>query len=295
VAIVVALAPAVVGAQNDPLVTARELYASAAYEQALSTLARIDNQSAPTLARDKDAYRAFCLVALGRTAEAEAVAESLLRTDPTFSVDQYQDASPRIATLFTTVKKRVLPQLIRQEYRAARNVDANRADVESHLTNARRLLDDAQQIGASDDALGDLRMLVDGFLELSRARPSAAADGDSESTKAQTTPAPEAAAPPAEFDAASAGVVPPAIVSQTLPRVPPALVDLLKRLHGREIIEVVIDERGHVDDVRILQSMNAAYDALIVSAARGWKYKAATKDGQPVRFVKTMVVNIDAQ
>ena len=77
--------------------------------------------TAPDAAREADQYRAFCLVALGRTAEAEELAESLVRKDPMMTVDRL-GASPRIEAIFATVRKRVLPQVIRDEYRTARSL-----------------------------------------------------------------------------------------------------------------------------------------------------------------------------
>src|SRR5215470_4557655 len=102
-----------VAAQEDPLKTARDLYASAAYVEALTELARVPATSTLATMRDTDAYRTFCLVALGRDTEAQAAAESLVRRDPTVSIDQFPDASPRIAAMFTTVRRLVLPQMIR--------------------------------------------------------------------------------------------------------------------------------------------------------------------------------------
>ena len=71
-------AAATANADQDSLDAAKDLYASAAYEEALSTLSRLSEGgvSAPAVARQVDEYRAFCLYALGRTAEAESVAES---------------------------------------------------------------------------------------------------------------------------------------------------------------------------------------------------------------------------
>jgi hypothetical protein len=74
IAVAMLAAGVAANAQDDPLSTARDLYVSAAYEEALSELTRVGS-SAPTAAaaREMDAYRAFCLVALGRTAEAETM------------------------------------------------------------------------------------------------------------------------------------------------------------------------------------------------------------------------------
>jgi hypothetical protein len=108
-------------AQNDPLKTARDLYASAAYDEALSELAQVErDRPAPAAALETDAYRAFCLIALGRSGEAETILESLVRKDPMLTVDRYPDVSPRISDQFGAVRQRLLPQLIREEYRTAR-------------------------------------------------------------------------------------------------------------------------------------------------------------------------------
>ena len=117
IVVTLSIAGAALAAHDDALTTARDLYASAAYEEALSELARVGSSDAPTPAEalEMDAYRAFCLVALGRSDEAEAIAESLVRKDPMLTVDQYRDASPRIASMFSTVRKRMMPQLIRED------------------------------------------------------------------------------------------------------------------------------------------------------------------------------------
>ena len=293
--VMLSLAGVALAAQSDPLSAARDLYASAAYEEALSELARVDKDaSPPTVASELDAYRAFCLVALGRAHEAEAVVESLVRKDPMLTVDQYRDASPRIATLFAAVRKRMLPELIRAEYRAARTPLAEKAsDSESRLIHVRQMLIEAQKIGAWDDTLEDLRTLVDGFLELSRASapPTVPAPAPPQSSSATSEGSSTPSAPRAAFHAEDTGIVAPIVVSQPAPYVPPDLLNAVRRSHLVGKIEVVIDEHGSVEDVRVTQSVNPAYDARIVAAARNWKYRPAMKDGVPVTFVKTVVVN----
>src|SRR6266849_2319149 len=104
---VLAAAGAAHGAQGT-LRAAKDLYASAAYEEALSTLDRLRESDASVLTREVDEYRAFCLYALGRTAEADRVAESLIRRDPLIQLNK-SEVSPRIAAMFTSVRKRLLP------------------------------------------------------------------------------------------------------------------------------------------------------------------------------------------
>jgi len=81
---------------QDTISVARDLYASAAYEEALSTLSRMDGATAaPDVARQVDEYRAFCLYALGRTREAESIAESMVRKHPAGRIGRRRVAAPR--------------------------------------------------------------------------------------------------------------------------------------------------------------------------------------------------------
>ncbi|HXI31383.1 MAG TPA: hypothetical protein VNG89_23260, partial [Vicinamibacterales bacterium] len=105
---------------QDPLSAARDLYASAAYEDALSALERIDGGAPPDVARQIDEYRAFCLFALGRTRDAESVAETVIRRQPLAALDT-ADTSPRLERIFMDVRRRLLPSLIREQFRSARS------------------------------------------------------------------------------------------------------------------------------------------------------------------------------
>src|SRR5262245_3902604 len=117
--IAVVLASRAAMAADDPLVAAKDLYASAAYEEALSALNNVTASVTPEVARQADEYRAFCLYALGRTKEAETVAEGLIRQKPLSRLDT-ADASPRLEKLFADVRQRLLPSLIRERFRTAK-------------------------------------------------------------------------------------------------------------------------------------------------------------------------------
>ena len=183
---------------QDQLRAAKDQYASAAYEDALATLSRVPaSQSAPEVAREVDQYRAFALYALGRTKEAESVAESMIRREPLAQLDS-ADASPRLEQMFTDVRKRLLPSMVRERFRAARiALDEKRFDAaEPPLREARLMIATAEKLGVEDDGLGDLSVLVDGFLDLIRF----------ESEK-RASPRPVAAA--ASIDATAAPVAAP--------------------------------------------------------------------------------------
>jgi len=169
IGIALTLAGVGLGAQNT-LSAAKELYVSAAYEEALSALSNLsETETAPDVTRQIDEYRAFCLYALGRTNEAQSIAESLIRKNPMLRLDS-GDASPRIQQMFTDVRKRLLPTLIREQFKAARaDVDQKRyRDAETPLTEARLMIVEAEKIGVKDEGLSDLGVLVDGFLQLVR-------------------------------------------------------------------------------------------------------------------------------
>jgi TonB family protein len=293
------------GATEDVLAAAKNLYASAAYEDALAALSRAaENKSEPPdVAGQIDQYRAFCLYALGRVQEGDVVVETLVRRDPSLQLNA-EEMSPRLAARFTDVRKHLLPSLIRDAYRAGKTaLDAkNYAEAEPQLIQARRLLVDAEQLGAQDAAMNDLRMLVDGFLELAHGAvtarreaavpaPPTAPPVSAESRPEPAAPAPAQPAAPAELSTiADADVSPPVTLLQNVPAAPPALATIMRRTQAQGIVDVVISEDGSVEDAVIRRSINVAYDQLLLEAARRWKYRPALKSGVPVRYTKTILV-----
>ena len=184
---------------QDSLSAAKDLYASAAYEDALSTLSRMDAAGGAD-ARQVDEYRAFCLYALGRTREAESVAESIIRKEPLARLDA-ADASPRLEVMFSDVRRRLLPSLIRDRFRTAKSWldQKSYAAAEPPLAEARLMILDAEKIGVKDDGLADLSILVDGFLQLIHS----AADRRASEQAAVASPVAAPAAPAAPRPGAS--------------------------------------------------------------------------------------------
>jgi len=297
-----------IGAQ-DTLTAAKDLYASAAYEDALSTLTRLTEGggAAPDIARQVDEYRAFCLYALGRTDEAESVAETMIRREPMMKLDS-PDVSPRLEVMFSTVRKRLLPSLIRERFKTARTAleQKNLKEAEPQLVEAKLMIADAEKLAIKDEGLADLGVLVDGFLQLVRstadqrqatAQP-AAANIPQESPavtapaprRTEAAPAPAPAGAPRVYTVDDVGVVPPAVINQRMPAMTPDLVRITKAMNTSAVVEIVIDEKGDVVDATIIKSVNTSFDNIVIGAARRWKYRPALKDGVAVRYVKTLIL-----
>ncbi len=285
----VATAAAAAPPEGD-LTAAKNLYASAAYEDALAMLAQIATKSpSKDVGIQVDEYRSLCLYALGRTTDAETAVKSLLEQDPLFELSR-DDASPRIVAMFTDVRKRLLPSLAKERFRSARAaVDAKEfAKAESELNDLQRLVTEARQLDPDDDSLNDLATLVDGFRDL--ARQSQVATSPHPTPAPVATSIPTAPARPRLYTAADRNVTPPTPLAQTIPPVPIALASAVYGRHG--VLELTIDTDGRVIAVLVRQSINMAYDGTLVAAARQWRYRPALSDGAPVRYVKTIAVDI---
>ena len=194
--LIVAAFAAPVAAQTDsnPLSSARDLYASARYDEALAVL----NGMRPAESTDRrtvEQYRSLCLLALGRGAEAEGAIAAVVTADPLYQPSE-TDASPRVRAAFTEVRQRLLPELVSSRYTDAK-ASFDRKDfalAEQQFRHVMSLLEDPQMAGR----LMDLRTLVAGFLDLS-SRSAAPPE-----TKAEA-PAPPAPAPAAPVRRADAG------------------------------------------------------------------------------------------
>src|SRR5262245_59871321 len=115
-----ALTTTAVAAQDNDLAAARDLYASAAYEDALTMLNRLRSSDHPASQSPViDQYRAFCLLALGRASDAEQAIEAVVAADPSYHPAD-SEVSPRVRTTFADVRRRMLPVIVQQKYAQAK-------------------------------------------------------------------------------------------------------------------------------------------------------------------------------
>ncbi len=270
-------------AQLSPLSAAKDLYSAAAYEDALSALNQLGPQSLqdPATAQTVREYRALCLLALGKSSEAEQAVEQMVRADPTLKLAG-SDAPPRLVEMYQATRRRVLPAAVLQQYAAAK------AKFEAHdyaaaaaaFERLMALLDDPDVKGASDAKLTDVSMLASGFLQLARRQVPPPAPAAPARSAAEETPAP-ATKPPE--------IVPPQTVRQ---RLPSWQEPRLEGLVYTGIVEVSISETGDVVGLKFVKSIHPAYDRLLEQAARSWKYVPATEDGRPSASSKILTINV---
>jgi hypothetical protein len=108
-------------AADTPVDTMRQLYMAAEYESALAALEKIDLAALSVSERVQvEGYHAACLVALGRSADAERVMETTVKLDP--RTVQPVDTSPKLRALFATVRGRVIRQVVRDRYARAKSL-----------------------------------------------------------------------------------------------------------------------------------------------------------------------------
>ena len=296
-AIVVAMTSAA-GAADD-LSAARDLYASAAYEEALAALNRVRAAGAPPSdAFAVEQYRAFCLLALGRGSEAQSSIEALVVADPLYQPSS--EVSPRVRSAFSEVRRRLLPSIIPQQYAKAKAAFDRKDYVAASagFNQVLTVLADPEVVQlAGQPPLSDLRTLATGFQELStKAIPPPPLP------VAPTPVIPPAAAPAPPAVAAAAAPTPQRIYStaDTNVLMPAVIRQELPPFSGRPTgsstgaLEIVINERGQVESATIRESVSPVYDRLAVDAARSWRYKPAMLDGMPVRYRKMISITVRA-
>jgi hypothetical protein len=278
------------GAQEPDLVAARELYASAAYDDALAVLNRLRSAAhPPNQSRTIEQYRAFCLLALGRTADAELAIEAVVVADPSYQPTE-GDVSPRVRTAFADVRRRMLPTIIQQQYARAKTAfDAK--DFAAAAAGFSQVLVMLTDQGVAKEAmqppLSDLRTLAVGFEELSA--KAAAPPPAPLPVVAPVVAPPEPAPVPTShvYGGEDTNVVPPMIVSQTLPPFPGTVVITRS---GR--LEVVINEAGAVETAVMAASVTPAYDRIAIAATKSWRFTPASFNGRPVKYRKIVQISI---
>jgi TonB family protein len=265
--------------------TAQTLYASASYDEALAVLERLQHQDlTPSEVRVVHQQRALCLLALGRTQDANQAIAAAVQADPVYRHGE-ASASPRVRNAFRDVRARLLPGIVQSEYVEARRLydTSSWAPAAAAFQRVVALATDGDLSEAQVKALADLRILADGFARLA-------------ATAATPPPPPEPVAPspppppPVDygrvFDSSDPEVVGPVTVRQDLPRwTAPSPVP---RVIG--LLEVIIAKNGVVERATLTRPISTAFDRQVLDGTKHWRYEPALVNGQPVRFKKTIKI-----
>jgi tetratricopeptide (TPR) repeat protein len=301
-------------AAQTPFDAAVGLYAAAAYEEALEALDKLTSaEAAPADRAAVDHMRMLCLLALGRTADAEQAIVSLLDQQPTYRLNE-DDAAPRVLRLFNEVRQRALPDVVRRRYREAKRLyDAKQHEqADTAFAVVRDLLAEPVLAKSEDPALVDLTHLAAGFADLNRAaldaeerravaaraaemaRAAEAARALEVAANSPTDAAVPRSAPPPDlashiFEAGDADVAPPIIERQDISR---WVSNLPRPRAGTNLgsIEVVIDESGAVTAATIRASVSRFYDTMLLESSKLWRYKPATRQGRPVKYRRVIAI-----
>jgi TonB family protein len=307
-ATILVLAVSTFAAASDELARAKDLYRSASYDEALVALDQIARETSGAALIVTNELRLFCLIALDRKAEARVAIESMVNNDPFYKLSADQ-ASPRVRTMFKDIRQSLLPGIVQREYAAAKTAFDNQdPQASGQFDRVLNLLDDP--LLAPTPAVTDLRTVASGFRDLAKARAPKPAPPAAPSPQVQAPPvlanAPasntptaaneRAAAPtrsgPVVYRDGDADVVPPVALKQTLPQwvVPPGTRAGAWQPDG--VLEITIDESGNVINAILRKAFNASYDALLLKAAKDWKYEPARKAGVPVRFARNVAIRL---
>jgi TonB family protein len=262
--------------------TARDLYASARYDEALAVLNGLLGGDRLTNAELKliEQYRSLCLLALGRGEEAEAAIASVVTADPFYKPSE-EEASPRVRNTFAEVRERLLPGLATSRYAIAKRSydEKDWEDAKRQFQELITLLNDPQMKGRG----GDLRVLAQGFLDLATAAATPPPAPEPKPTAVEPPARPAEPPAPQIYTGSEPGVVPPVTIRQEMPLVPGSIMTTVRE---RGLLEIVIDEQGRVVSMALRSRVHPVYDSLLLTAVRDWKYRPATVKGKPVQFRK---------
>jgi TonB family protein len=282
-------------AQQETLARAKDYYASAAYEEALDVLRKLNTAAPSDDAREIAVYQLFCLLALGRLDETKKTIETIVRADPLYHLSE-DAASPRVRTLFEDTRRPLLPGIVKDLYTRAKAAYDRKefAEATAGFDKAVGLIDDA---GLADSpGIGDILTLATGFRDLIKVPALAPAAPASPPPAPTTDPSPSPSTPakpqeaPRTYGPQDGFVVRPVANSNQLPAWRPTGLDARQEFNGD--VELLIDETGKVISAVLRRSVHRLYDPILIEATQRWKFQPATVNGMPVRYRYVVEVHL---
>ncbi len=187
-------------------------------------------------------------------------------------------------------------ELAKREQDLRRKLEADQEKLEQRLADVKagedqRKATEAQKEPASPPASAPPAAAPPAEPEPSSAEPEAVPEARTEPERvAQAAPPPPAAVPETpqvergQLVKMGPGVVPPSLVSFVKPEYPAVARRL--RIEGVVEAELLVDENGAVREARLSQPLrqDVGINEAALTAARGAKFRPATKDGVPVKI-----------
>ena len=311
VGLVLASTSLTAGQVPDTLMKAKTLYADASYDEALVVLKGSE-------AAEAHQYRALCLIALGRTQEAEKALEALVNTSPTYAMAD-AELPPRIVAMYAQTRRRIMPAVVMRLFAEAR------ADFQAkNMTGARDKFEKVQTLthdpamADSDDTV-DLQLLVASYIDIVKNAAPAPVQAGPVLVGTFAAPAPITPSPVVTTAPATAGTRPavlPASSSSTMAATPATAVAPRATVSRAVVpastirqnlpaytgtgtarpmsgaVRVTIGVDGKVTKAVMEVPIEPRYDARVLAAARSWIYKPATVGGEPIQSEKIVQINI---
>jgi tetratricopeptide (TPR) repeat protein len=272
---------------DDTLGHAKSLYAAAAYDEALAVLDQLQHAAPAEDSTSIAEYKVFCLLALDRRDEARQNIDGILHNNPLYRPSDDQ-ASPRVQSIFRDVRRQSLPKIVVERYTAAKAAfERKDARAVQQFDEVLALLDDRDVDQTS--TLTDLRAVASAFRDLARA-VAASAPSAADARSAQPPALPQEPLPNVIYTAADIDVTPPVAQSQKMPMWRPSPMESVKEFKGA--LRLLIDESGAVISATMPATTRAAYDQMLIRAARDWKFLPAQKQGTPVRYLKLIEIQL---
>ena len=284
-ALLIAVAfPVTINAADTSLAAARDLYVSASYDDALAMLGTLSTGTRSLDERQSiDLYRTLCLFALGKTADADRVIETMLLRDPLYRAGN-EELSPRVETAFQTARRRILPSVIQQKYADAKAAFDKQdwATASTGFAEVLKSINDPDIAGsAGAPPLSDIKTLASGFRDLAvKSTPPPAPPP--KVVEAKPVRPVKAVYTPEDRD-----VLPPVAIVQRVPKYP---ANVTRPLQG--VVQFVVDENGAVQTPTMPVSIDMSYDGMVIAAAKKWQYTPAMLDGKPVKYVKRLTISV---
>jgi protein TonB len=237
-------------------------------------------------------YRTLCLVAIGNNDEANKAIDAMVARDPLYRPNM-DEVPPRLRTIFSDARKRLLPALIQERYviaKAAFDRGEMKIAADGFTQVLLALADPDIAVAAKQAPLADLRVLASGFNDLT-VRALTPPPVPVVPVAVQAPPPPAAAPPPREpaiYSQEDSNVMPPEVVRQDFPQYPGRVT-----FDRAGVLEVVIDSMGAVESASMLEGVEALYNRLLLTAAKNWRYRPARLDGMPVKYRKRIQVTLN--